>query len=391
MRREDLDRWLEENYLDTNPPVEETEATEEQNAAEPAEAALLEPVARSTPLAQPLDAMAAAPSEPVRAPERPIPRPEPPQPRPHTEATQQHRPPMGRSGVVAGRPVPAIEQFIAILAEPASPEPPTPSARTEPPRPPVEEPRPVPEPPRTIQTDIVPQAPVPTMLEATAPQAVQLPELPIAESKVQQPLPSSRPEAPTEPAVTVAPAPDKPLSSPSDAAPARRTSADVPLETPPSVAEPSGTVAPTVPLATTAREEAAAEAPPRKRRGRPAKRVPPPEMAPPLTSEEFWALVPRHIRTLINMGQDEGVQRSYRRRFKESRLALIERLLDPTLSLEDTARLLNVCPATVRRYTNRGLLRHHRTKGDQRRFRLSDVLAFMEAQQSGEIEDRASR
>jgi excisionase family DNA binding protein len=85
------------------------------------------------------------------------------------------------------------------------------------------------------------------------------------------------------------------------------------------------------------------------------------------------------------MGHDDDVQRSYRRQFKESRLALIERLLDPTLSLEDTARLLNVCPTTVRRYTNRGQLRHQRTPGDQRRFRLSDVLSFMEAQQPDDL------
>ena len=58
----------------------------------------------------------------------------------------------------------------------------------------------------------------------------------------------------------------------------------------------------------------------------------------------------------------------------------LHRLLDPTLSLEETARLLNVCPTTVRRYTNKGLLTHQRTSGDQRRFKLSDVLAFLEAQ-----------
>jgi len=115
-------------------------------------------------------------------------------------------------------------------------------------------------------------------------------------------------------------------------------------------------------------------------RSRSARNVPPPELAPPLTGDAFWQLAPRHVRTLIAMGQDDTVQGSYKRQFKESRLALIERLLDPTLSLEDTARLLNVCPTTVRRYTNRGLIRHQRTPGDQRRFKLSDVLSFMEAQ-----------
>ena len=117
-----------------------------------------------------------------------------------------------------------------------------------------------------------------------------------------------------------------------------------------------------------------------------ARNVPPPELAPPRTGEQFWQLAPRHVRTLIAMGQDDAVQGSYKRQFKESRLALIERLLDPTLSLEDTARLLNVCPTTVRRYTNRGLLRHQRTAGDQRRFKLSDVLSFMEAQSSAKAD-----
>lgn len=75
--------------------------------------------------------------------------------------------------------------------------------------------------------------------------------------------------------------------------------------------------------------------------------------------------------------------------FKETREELLQRLLDPQLTLEDTARILNVCPTTVRRYTNRGLLKHVRTAGNQRRFRLSDVLTFMEAQLSGMISESA--
>jgi excisionase family DNA binding protein len=100
----------------------------------------------------------------------------------------------------------------------------------------------------------------------------------------------------------------------------------------------------------------------------------------PMAAEEVWDLVPRHLRSLVAMSGDEVTQNSYKRSFKESRIELIQRLLDPTLSLEETARLLNVCPTTVRRYTNRGLLRHQRTGGDQRRFKLSDVLTFLEAQ-----------
>ena len=66
--------------------------------------------------------------------------------------------------------------------------------------------------------------------------------------------------------------------------------------------------------------------------------------------------------------------------FKESRDELLHRLLDPQISLEDAARILNVCPTTVRRYTNKGLLKHYRTIGNQRRFKLSDILAFLEIQ-----------
>jgi len=67
---------------------------------------------------------------------------------------------------------------------------------------------------------------------------------------------------------------------------------------------------------------------------------------------------------------------------KQTREELIERLLDPTLTLSETAALIGVCPTTVRRYTNRGVLRCFRTPGNQRRFRLSDVLDFIERQQT---------
>ena len=100
----------------------------------------------------------------------------------------------------------------------------------------------------------------------------------------------------------------------------------------------------------------------------------------PLDPDRLWNLVPKHLQVLLATGDEEVPQNSYKRQFKESRIELVSRLLDPTLSLEDTARLLNVCPTTVRRYTNKGLLTHQRTQGDQRRFKLSDVLAFLEAQ-----------
>jgi hypothetical protein len=121
--------------------------------------------------------------------------------------------------------------------------------------------------------------------------------------------------------------------------------------------------------------------------------------APSLPSAELWAAVPKHVQTLLALerqDEEEVAQNSYKRPFAEKRRELIERILDPILSLEDTARLLNVCPATVRRYTNKGILNSYRKEPErsqksgtapeketrQRRFRLSDILAFLEAQQA---------
>ena len=101
-------------------------------------------------------------------------------------------------------------------------------------------------------------------------------------------------------------------------------------------------------------------------------------------AQEAWEKLPRHVQLLVGLHSSDIAQRSYKR-FKESREELVERLLDPTLSLEETARILNVCPTTVRRYTNNESLQSFRTAGNQRRFRLSDVLAFMESLASGEV------
>ncbi len=112
---------------------------------------------------------------------------------------------------------------------------------------------------------------------------------------------------------------------------------------------------------------------------------------PPQSIEELWKRVPKHVRLLVELGDDEVTQRYYDRRFKETRQELVERLLNPSLTLEDTARLLGVCPTTVRRYTERGLLNHYRTPGNQRRFRLSDVIAFLEARQQAQEARRRKR
>lgn len=102
-----------------------------------------------------------------------------------------------------------------------------------------------------------------------------------------------------------------------------------------------------------------------------------PSVAPDAEMQANWDRMPRHLQTLFGAPSQEVAQHSYKA-FKENREDLIQRLLDPTVSLEEAARILNVCPTTVRRYTNRGVLQHYRTAGNQRRFKLSDVLVFMD-------------
>jgi excisionase family DNA binding protein len=116
---------------------------------------------------------------------------------------------------------------------------------------------------------------------------------------------------------------------------------------------------------------------------------PAPEEAPDvavLDAAALFALLPRHIQLLVRPVKQEVAQNSYKSKFSESREELIGRVLNPQLTLEETARVLNVCPTTVRRYTNRGLLKQERTPGNHRRFRLSDVLEFLEGQ-GGQVSD----
>lgn len=113
----------------------------------------------------------------------------------------------------------------------------------------------------------------------------------------------------------------------------------------------------------------------------------PEEIVPP-DLELIWARLPKHLRYLAEWGNDDVAQRYYKSETKESRQELIARLTNPVLSLEDTARLLGVCPTTVRRYTDRGWLHHFRTEGNQRRFRLSDIVLFLEEQANRPIRSK---
>lgn len=116
---------------------------------------------------------------------------------------------------------------------------------------------------------------------------------------------------------------------------------------------------------------------PRPRRAKSPAAATEPQIDPDL--HDTWTALPKNVAFLCSFYDDSVTKNYYRGEFKESRQELIRRLLDPELSLEETSRLLGVCPATVRRYTNRGWLEHHRTSGGQRRFRLSNIVRFVEA------------
>lgn len=112
---------------------------------------------------------------------------------------------------------------------------------------------------------------------------------------------------------------------------------------------------------------------------RPRKRKTPVQSVPISAElEKMIQQAPKNLKFLSQLFDDNITQKYYSTQFKESREELIRNLLDPELTLEETARLLGVCPATVRRYTNRNWLKHHRTAGNQRRFRLSGIVEFVE-------------
>ena len=68
--------------------------------------------------------------------------------------------------------------------------------------------------------------------------------------------------------------------------------------------------------------------------------------------------------------------------------ALLVKLTDPAISIREAAILLDVCNATVRRYTNAGALKCTLTlgvkpAGNRRRFQLHDVMEFIEERKRG--------
>ncbi|HVF84872.1 MAG TPA: MerR family transcriptional regulator [Abditibacteriaceae bacterium] len=70
-------------------------------------------------------------------------------------------------------------------------------------------------------------------------------------------------------------------------------------------------------------------------------------------------------------------ERSQRVRLRpETRAQMLARLTNPMISLHEASVILEVCSATVRRYSDLGMLPHVRTQGGQRRFRLREVLTL---------------
>lgn len=102
---------------------------------------------------------------------------------------------------------------------------------------------------------------------------------------------------------------------------------------------------------------------------------------PPSKPQTFPATKPaprrRAPQNLAAALEPESALNTRRRLKAETRVQLIERLNNPLLTLQETSVVLGVCPATVRRYSNSGLLRHVRTEGNQRRFRWRDVEPLM--------------
>ena len=72
-----------------------------------------------------------------------------------------------------------------------------------------------------------------------------------------------------------------------------------------------------------------------------------------------------------------------RPRLERSRQQVLHRLLDPEVTLHEAALLLNISKSTLRRYTDSDRLPSFRSPGGQRRFHLSELLAFVENTRAG--------
>lgn len=96
--------------------------------------------------------------------------------------------------------------------------------------------------------------------------------------------------------------------------------------------------------------------------------------------DRLEAVLAHQTQLPLDIEARQAVSRGVEGSPRATREELVQRLLDPTLTLEEVSVLLGVCRTTVRRYTDRGVLRCFRTPGNQRRFHLSDILDYMEQQ-----------
>jgi excisionase family DNA binding protein len=108
-----------------------------------------------------------------------------------------------------------------------------------------------------------------------------------------------------------------------------------------------------------------------------------PQMPMPAVATESpiipcWERLPAHIRLIAGLIEPDEANLYDDEARGAERQKLIESLLNPNVTLDEVAVLLGVSSATVRRYTTKGILPCQRTVGQQRRFRLADVLAFLE-------------
>lgn len=111
------------------------------------------------------------------------------------------------------------------------------------------------------------------------------------------------------------------------------------------------------------------------------------ELTPPKSEQGHLPV----LQVLNRLNQEDSLRPIHSQTLTGDRLATLERLLNPELTLDETALLLDISTTTVRRYTNQGILKHFRKgmegadseemnsfKTRQRRFRLLDVLEFFE-------------
>lgn len=111
------------------------------------------------------------------------------------------------------------------------------------------------------------------------------------------------------------------------------------------------------------------------------------ELSIPKTEQENLPV----LQVLNRLHREDSLRPIHSQTLTGDRLATLERLLNPELTLDETALLLDISTTTVRRYTNQGILKHFRKgmegadseemnsfKTRQRRFRLLDVLEFFE-------------